>query len=237
MRMQGKRVFITGAASGIGAAALRLFTDEGAQVVGADITDADGLVKCDVTEPTSVQEAIARAVDALGGLDTVVNVAGIGGMQPLGTMPLEQWNHIMAVNATGPMLVTQAALPHLIDSSGTVVSVASISGLQGQPYMSAYCASKAALLHFMKSIAVELAPQHVRINCVCPGGIGTLPDAAQAQNMVPAGVDPMMFTRLNPVLPGVIEPGDIADALVYLASDSARSITGATLLVDRGTLW
>lgn len=236
-QLDGKRVSVTGAASGIGAATVELFQTLGAAVVGVDITEGAGLIRCDVTDPASVRAAIDHTVGALGGLDVVVNVAGIGGMAPLAEMTLDRWNAIMAVNVTGPMLVTQAALPHLVQSAGNVVSVASISGLQGQPYMSAYCASKAALLHFMKSMAVELAPQHIRVNCVCPGGVGPLPDPDAAAAMVPPGVDPMVFTRLNPVLSGVIEPTDIADALAYLASDSARSITGAALLVDRGTLW
>ena len=237
MRLHGKRAFIAGAASGICAATADLFAQEGARVVGVDITETEGLLKCDVSDPASVQQAVDAAIDQLGGLDVVANVAGVGGMVALRDMPVEHWEKVMGVNVTGPMLVTRAALRYLIESRGNIVSVASISGLQGQPYMSAYCASKAALLHFMKSIAVELAPQHVRVNCVCPGGVGALPEAANAAGMVPAGVDPMLFTRLNPVLPGVIEPTDIADALVYLASDAARSITGPTLLVDRGTLW
>ncbi|MGV0680631.1 MULTISPECIES: SDR family NAD(P)-dependent oxidoreductase [Mycobacteriaceae] len=237
MTLQGKRVFVTGAASGIGAATVELFRAQGAEVVGVDITEVEGLLACDVSDPESVQCAIDQAVAQLGGLDIVANVAGVGGMTPLAEMPLAHWEKVMGVNVTGPMLVTKAALPHLAASKGNVVSVASISGIQGQPYMSAYCASKAALLHFMKSIAVELAPQHVRVNCVCPGGVGQLPEVADAEQIVPAGVDPALFTRLNPVLPGVIEPADIADALAYLASDAARSITGAALLVDRGTLW
>ncbi|WP_395312022.1 SDR family NAD(P)-dependent oxidoreductase [Mycobacterium sp. AMU20-3851] len=237
MRLQGKRTFITGAASGIGAATKSLFEAEGAQVVGVDITAADDLLTCDVSDADSVRAAVNEAVARLGGLDVVVNVAGVGGMAAFGDMSLETWDGILGVNVTGPMLITQAALPHLRQSKGNVVSVASISGLQGQPYMSAYCASKAALLQLMKSLAVELAPDHIRVNSVCPGGVGQLPDMAGAERMVPPGVDPMVFTRLNPVLPGVIEPKDIADALAYLASDAARSITGATLTVDRGTLW
>lgn len=237
MRLAGKRAFITGAASGIGAATYELFAAEGAEVVGVDITDRDGLLYCDVTEQDSVNAAITETVGCLGGVDVVVNVAGIGGMIPLEAITLDRWESQFAVNVTGPMLVSRAALPHLRRAKGNIVSVASISGLQAQPYMSAYGASKAALLHFMKSMAIELASDGIRVNCVCPGGVGPMPTAEQATARVPSGVSLEMFTRMGSVLSGITEPVDIADAMVYLASDAARSITGAALLVDRGARW
>lgn len=230
-------MIVTGAASGIGASTLERFRDEGADAVGFDITPADGLISCDVTDPAWVDAAMAAAVDQLGGLDVAVNVAGTGGFSLIGDMDPDFWNQVLAVNLTGPMLITRAALPHLRESTGNIVTVASISGMQGQPYLSAYCASKGGLLLFMKSIAAELAAEGIRVNCVCPGGVGEMPSADAATDILPPGVDPMMFLRLNGVLPGVTEQADIADAIAYLASDSARSISGAALLVDRVTIW
>ncbi|MFF5966461.1 SDR family NAD(P)-dependent oxidoreductase [Streptomyces collinus] len=239
MRFRGKRVFVTGAASGIGATTFELFRREGAQVVGVDLTAADGLVHCDVTDPESVTHAMTETVDRLGGLDVCVNVAGTNALMPFADMPLDQWQNILAVNVTGPMLVTQAALPHLKQSRGNVVSVASVSGLQAQPYFSAYGTSKAGLLMLMKSIAVELAADHVRVNCVCPGGVGKLPTREDAGERldIPDGIDMSLLGRMRGVLPGVTEQDDIAQAIAYLASDSARSVTGAALVVDRATVW
>lgn len=239
-RFEDKRVLITGAASGIGAATLALFQREGAHAIGLDINVTGDLLRCDVAEPRSVDDAIRETIARLGGLDVCVNVAGVGGFAALDDLTLDDWQRIFAVNVTGPMLVTKAALPHLRASTGNVVSVASISGMQGQPYNSAYCASKAALLLFMKSIAVELASSGIRVNCVCPGGVGKMPgidNLDDAAAILPPGVDPMMFIRLNGVLPGITEQHDIAEAIAYLASDAARSVSGTALLVDRVTLW
>jgi NAD(P)-dependent dehydrogenase (short-subunit alcohol dehydrogenase family) len=140
------------------------------------------------------------------------------------------------VNFIGSVQVTQAAIPHLKESTGNIVTVASISGIQGQPYNSAYCASKAALLLFMKSIAVEMAAFGIRVNCVCPGGVDT-PLSHGATSSLPPDADFNHFNRMVGVMPGFMPPSDIADAIAYLASDAAASVTGAALVVDRGTLW
>src|SRR5687768_16448947 len=179
---------------------------------------------------------MAAAVDQLGGLDVCCNVAGINIFARIGDLTLELWNRTLAVNLTGSMLVTQAAVPHLRESKGNVVTVASISGIQGQPYNSAYCASKGGLLLFMKSIAVELAADGIRVNCVCPGGVDT-PLSHAATSSLPADANFDHFNRMMGVMPGFMPPSDIADALAYLASDAAASVTGSSLIVDRGTLW
>jgi meso-butanediol dehydrogenase/(S,S)-butanediol dehydrogenase/diacetyl reductase len=235
MRFDGKRVFITGTASGIGAATADLLTDEGAMVFGVDIAPGDGLMSCDVSDPDSVAAAVAAAAKHLGGIDICVNVAGINLFSKLSDLTLELFNRHLAVNLTGPMLVTQATLPHLKASRGNVVSVASISGLQGQPYNAAYCASKGGLILLMKSLAVELAADGIRVNCVCPGGVDT-PLSAGAAASLPPDADLNLFARMNGVFPGFMPPSDVAEAVAYLASDAAASVTGTTLVVDRGTL-
>jgi len=236
MRLQGKRVFVTGAASGIGAATASLFAAEGAEVYATDVTKAEGIEQCDVTDAASVEAAVELAADRLGGIDVCCNVAGINIFSKVDDLSLELWNRHLAVNLTGCMLVTQACLPHLRTSKGNVVTVASISGIQGQPYNSAYCASKGGLILFMRSLAVELASAGIRVNCVCPGGVDT-PLSAGATTSLPADADVSLFSRMIGLIPGMMPPVDIAEALLFLASDAASSITGSSLVVDRGTLW
>src|SRR5687767_1778609 len=238
MRFDGKRVFVTGAASGIGAATVELFEKEGAHVVGTDVADKDGIVACDVTDQAAVNRAMAEAVDRMGGLDVCVNVAGINIFSKFEDLSIDLVRRHLDVNFIGSVQVTQAALPHLRATKGNVVTVASISGIQGQPYNAAYCASKGALLLFMKSIAVELALEGIRVNCVCPGGVET-PLAMGATSSLPPDADFGLFARMTGVLEagGFMPPSDIADAIAYLASDAAKSVTGSALVVDRGTLW
>lgn len=236
MRFEGKRVFITGAASGIGAATAALLVREGALVEGVDVAAAAGVAHCDVTDPASVAAAMTAAVDRLGGLDVCLNVAGVNRFAKIDDLSIELLNLHLAVNLAGPMLVTQAAVPHLRRSRGNVVTVASISGLQGQPYNSAYCASKGGVLLLMRSLAVELASVGIRVNCVCPGGVAT-PMSAGATSTLPADVDFGHFARMQGTIPGQMPPSDIAEAIAYLASDAAASVTGTALVVDRGTLW
>ena len=236
MRFEGKRIFVTGAASGIGAATVELLRKEGGLVVATDVTKADGIVPCDVTDPASVDAAMAMAIDELGGLDVCVNVAGINIFSKFEDLSIDLVRKHLDVNFIGSVQVTQAALPHLKASKGNVVTVASISGIQGQPYNSAYCASKGALLLFMKSIAVELAADGIRVNCVCPGGVDT-PLSAGATASLPPDANFDHFARMMGVMPGFMPPSDIAEGIAYLASEAAASVTGTSLVIDRGTLW
>ena len=236
VRFADKRVVVAGAAGGLGAATVDLFEREGASVVGLDVVDGPGCITCDVTDEHSVHQGVEQAVTNLGGLDVCVNCAGINYFSTFDTLGLEAWNRHLAVNLTGPMLVTQAALPHLRLSRGNVVTVASISGIQGQPWNAAYCASKGGLLLLMKSLAVELAADGIRVNSVCPGGIDTDMSANAVAGLGP--VDFSLFSRMMGVLStDMMPPNHVAEAIAYLASDAAASVTGASLVVDRGTLW
>jgi len=236
MRFSGKRIFVTGAAAGIGEATAKLFRDEGAHVVGVDVADAEGVAFCDVTDPASVTAAMDAAIAELGGLDVLANVAGVNWFSKVDDITLELWNRHLAVNLTGPMLVTQAALPHLRASTGNIVTVGSISGLQGQPYNSSYCASKAGLIMFMKALAVELAADGIRVNLVCPGGVDTAMTTNALSN-IKGDIDFNHFPKMMGVLPGMMAPVKIAEALAHLTSDAASTTTGASLVVDNGTLW
>ncbi len=236
MRFTGKRIFVTGAAAGIGEATAQLFRQEGAQVVGVDVAEAEGVAYCDVTNPDSVNAAMDAAIAEIGGLDVLANVAGVNWFSKVEDITLELWNRHLAVNLTGPMLVTQAALPHLRASTGNIVTVGSISGLQGQPYNSSYCASKAGLIMFMKALAVELAADGIRVNLVCPGGVDTAMTTNALSN-IKGEIDFSHFPKMMGVLPGMMAPVKIAEALAHLASDAASTTTGASLVVDNGTLW
>ncbi len=227
---------MTGAASGIGAATVELLRGDGAIVYGVDVSDAPDVHFCDVTDGSTITAAMDAAVAEMGGLDILVNVAGVNWFSKVEDITLDLWQKHLDVNLTGPMLVTQAALPHLRTSKGNIVTVASISGIQGQPYNSSYCASKAGLLLFMKAIAVELAADGIRVNCVCPGGVDTAMSTNALSN-IKGEIDFGHFPKMMGVLPGMMPPVKIAEAIAFLASDAASTTTGASLVVDNGTLW
>jgi NAD(P)-dependent dehydrogenase (short-subunit alcohol dehydrogenase family) len=234
-RFDGRIALVTGAASGIGAATAALLREEGATVVGVDLAgDGGDVMRTDVTDPESVAEAVATTVERHGRLDVAVNCAGIFRFGRVEDLTMDEWQRHLAVNLTGPFLVSQAAVPHLVETKGTIVSVASIAGVKGQAYTSAYCASKGGLVLFTKSLALELAPRGVRVNCVCPGGVDT-PLIVGAFESMPTDADTRLMTRMDSVLPGLVAPGEVAEAIAYLSSDAARMVTGTTLLLDGGT--
>ena len=235
-RFAGKKALVTGAAGGVGRATVDLLREEGATVVGVDLRESDGVRACDVSDPASVTAAVAAAAEELGGIDVLVNVAGIDQFRKFEDLDVETWNRHLAVNLTGPMLMSHAALPHLKESKGNIVTIASIAGLRAQPYQAAYCSSKAGVVMLMKSLALELHADGVRANTICPGGVDTdLPMAAASEHGLDSGLDWALLTETAGGRYGFMPPKDIADAVAYLASDAAASVTGAVLSVDRGT--
>ncbi len=234
-RFEGKRALVTGAAGGIGRSTVELLVAEGAAVVGVDLTAGDDVLACDVSDPASVTGAVAATVERLGGLDVLVNVAGVDRFRRFEDLDLATWQLHLGVNLTGPMLMSHAALPHLRASRGNIVTIASIAGLRAQPYQAAYCASKAGVIALMKSLALELAADGIRVNTICPGGVQTdLPTQAAAEH-ADSTLDWDLLMETAGARWGFMPPRDIADAVAYLASDAAASVTGAVLSVDRGT--
>jgi meso-butanediol dehydrogenase/(S,S)-butanediol dehydrogenase/diacetyl reductase len=231
MRFVDKRVLVTGAASGVGAATAALFTEEGATVVGLDVQEAPGIQQCDLTDSATVR---ALVVDN-GPFDVVLNIAGIVRLDHIADLTLESWQRQLDVNLTAPFVVSQAALPGLIERKGNIVNVASVAGLRGQAYSAAYCASKAGLVMLTKSMALELYETGVRVNCVCPGGVDT-PLVHGVATTMPSDLDPKLMARLDNVIPRFAKPIEIAEAIAYLASRTARSITGSALVIDGGML-
>jgi NAD(P)-dependent dehydrogenase (short-subunit alcohol dehydrogenase family) len=186
---------------------------------------------CDVTDAAACAAAVAMAHDTTGRLDVLVNVAGVGGFAHTTDVTLDEWDRTLAVNLTGTFLMCQRALPHLLESRGSIVNVASVAGVRAVPYNAAYCASKAGVVMLTKSIAVEYGRRGVRANCVCPSSVDTpfLDGFVFNDDM-----DLSLFTRASSVLPGAMDPRVVADAIAYLASDTAAMITGSTLMLDGG---
>ena len=224
---------MTGAAGGLGRTVVELFRAEGARVVGTDVAPGDGIVVCDLADDAARDAFVAEALGELGGLDVLCNVAGIQQFAELGALTAAGLRRHFDVNALAPLLLAQAFSEALIASMGNVVSVASISAVMGQPYNAQYCASKAALLLGMRSLAVEFGTKGVRVNCVSPGGIDT-PMIQSAAAGLPEAVDWNLIAKSQSVMPGFMPPTEVAEQLLHLASDAASSVTGANLVVDRG---
>ena len=165
-RFEDKRALVTGAVGGIGRAVVDLLTEEGATVVGVDLREADGVQACDVSDAGSVATAVDAAAEHLGGIDVLVNVAGIDQFRRFEDLDLATWQRHLGVNLTGPMLMSQSALPYLRASRGNIVTIASVAGLRAQPYQAAYCASKGGVIMLMKSLALELWADGVRANTI-----------------------------------------------------------------------
>jgi NAD(P)-dependent dehydrogenase (short-subunit alcohol dehydrogenase family) len=235
-RFTGKRVVVTGAAGGLGRTVVELFRAEGATVIGTDVVAGDGIVACDLADDAARDAFVDSALTDLGGLDVLCNVAGIQQFAELGKLTAAGLRKHFDVNALAPIMLAQAFAPALVESGGNVVSVASISAVMGQPYNAQYCASKAALLLGMRSLAVELGKSGVRVNLVSPGGIDT-PMIQAAAHGLPADTDWDLIAKSQSVMPGFMPPEEVAEQLLHLASDAARSVTGANLVVDRGVVW
>ncbi|KEO86878.1 hypothetical protein EH30_04400 [Erythrobacter sp. JL475] len=250
-RLNGKVAVISGGASGIGAATARLFVDEGASVVVADLQppldpqlaelieinpDKIRFVACDVAIENQVIAAIDAAVESFGKLDTIVASAGVAGMGAAADISVDHWDHTFAVNARGVFLFTKYAVPHMIDAGGgSIINISSAFGIVAGPHFAAYAASKGAVRNFSKSTALDYIGQGIRSNSIHPGYIDTPIVQNIINNAADASAAQSMFNALQPGGRGGV-PEDIAWGCVYLASDEARFVTGAELVIDGGLL-
>jgi NAD(P)-dependent dehydrogenase (short-subunit alcohol dehydrogenase family) len=251
-KLDGKVAVITGGASGIGEATVRLFVDEGCRVVVADVLDergrrlVDGIgksavyVHADVSQETQVQAAVEHAVSHFGRLDCVFNNAGLGGVSgPIAEIPVDGFDRTIGILLRGVFLGMKHAAPIMKrQGTGSIVSTASVAGLQAGFGPHVYSAAKAAVIHLTRSVAMELGESGVRVNCICPGGIAT-PIFGKALGLDEAAADEAakkMETVLSTHQPiqraGL--PEDIAQAALWLASDDSRFVTGHALVVDGG---
>jgi NAD(P)-dependent dehydrogenase (short-subunit alcohol dehydrogenase family) len=251
-RLEGKVAVITGGASGIGEGTVRLFVDEGARVVIADVQDSRGETLADtlggravyqhtdVSEESQVKAAVQRAMDDYGRLDCMFNNAGFGGaVGPIEEILVDEYDRTMNVLLRGVFLGMKHAAPIMkAQGSGSIISTASVAGLQGGDGPHLYSTAKAGVIHLTKSVALELGESGVRVNCICPGGIATplIARAFQSPDLDEAAV----LERVKPFLaqfqpikrPGV--PEDIARAALFLASDDSTFVNGHALVVDGG---
>lgn len=239
-RLAGRRIVVTGAASGMGEAIARRFTAEGASLVLFDI-DAPRLeavasesgqhaVAVDVSDEESVSAGVDAAADLLSGLDGVVNAAGILVTGPFWETDLATFNRLFGINVGGPLLVCTKALPHLRQAgAATIVNISSMAGLRAVEGLAAYSATKGALVRLTEAIAMEAGPS-IRANCICPGVIRT----PMTETMFSDGLITAASLATLASLERAGSPSEVADAALFLTSDESSYVSRAALTVDGG---
>ena len=239
--LDGKVAVITGAGSGMARASARIFVREGAKVLAADVSgrqeetaaelgDAVVPFSCDVTQEQQVEAMFAAAVEAFGQVDAVLNVAGIGGAQPLADITLEEYDKVMDVDLKGVMLGTKHGIRTMVTTGGGVIlNWSSTGGLNASVLpVSVYSAAKAGVIMFTKAAAIEYADQGIRANAICPGFVETeMSGGPGAAARFPQVVQGQALKR-------GAHPDEIAEVAAFLASDRASFITGAAIPVDGG---
>ncbi|MBI2865805.1 MAG: glucose 1-dehydrogenase [Chloroflexi bacterium] len=244
-RLQGKVAIVTGGGSGIGRATCLLLAQEGASVVVADIAAEGGgetlksihhedgkaiFVKGDVTKAADVSKIVNAALQEYGRIDILVN--NVGGSRPGRTIvetAEDEWDSHLALNLKSTFLVAKHAIPRMVEAGGgSIVNVSSAAGVYGSPRNPAYCAAKGGVIALTKALAIDHAPQGIRVNCVAPSHVFT---ALMRRNRTPEDIERIASSNL---LKRVSDPAEIAQAILFLASEDASYITGQLLVVDGG---
>ena len=255
-RFDNRRIIVTGAGSGIGAATVSRLLDEGGTVMGFDVNeqglaataaaagDADNAKRLstavvDISSEEAVTRAVAETVAEFGGLDVLVNAAGIQRCAHTHEHTLADWNATLAINLTGTFLMTRQALPALLDSGrGVVVNFTSTAASFAHPYMAAYAASKGGVLSFTHSLAIEYAKQGLRAVNIQPGGVATALALGTLDKM-PADYDLGLWAKQTPLLHGrdnevLGDPSAVASVIAMVASDDGAFVTGTEIRIDGG---
>ncbi|HUJ41358.1 MAG TPA: SDR family oxidoreductase [Candidatus Acidoferrales bacterium] len=238
--LTGKRVLITGGASGIGAATAARFLEEGARVcvldrdaaarerIARELPGLAGAIAGDVGRLEDVQRAFGEAVKRMGGVDVLINNAGISIRHRFLDITAEEWDRVMAVNLTGVFYVAQAAARHMMErGSGVILQTASTNGMFGHPFYADYNATKAGVIELTKSMALELAPR-VRVNAIAPGYVLTPMQRAEYTDEMLEAVNQKLPLRRH------AKPEEIAGLFAYLASEDAEYLTGQVIVMDGG---
>jgi NAD(P)-dependent dehydrogenase (short-subunit alcohol dehydrogenase family) len=246
--LSGRRVIITGGASGMGEGLVRAFPALGAKVVSLDLNEdagaavaaeaGAGFITCDVTSKQSVDGAFRAAVAQLGGLDVLIHAAGIAPGAPAEDITLDSWNQIMSVNATGTFLTNQAAFTHLKDHGGRIIDFASAAGVKGYPNKAAYAASKGAVLAWVRSVAVAWGKYGITVNAMAPAIWTPMYDKTRA------AMTPEALTAHDEYQAAAIPIGgklgdvqkDFVPVMAFLSGDGAGFMTGQVFAVDGGSL-
>ena len=240
MNFNGKTILVTGAASGIGNACAKGFAAAGGKVILTDINATGGeaaaaqlpgavFMQMDVTNRDEANALAARIEAEIGGLDVLVNAAGWDIIEPFMKNTPEYWEKIMALNFMGPVQLTRAVLPMLIDAKdgGRIVNVASDAGRVGSFGETVYAGAKGGVIAFTKSLAREMTRNKVRVNCICPGPTDTPLFATQTEKMQMALTNAIPMRRLG-------QPSEVADGVLFFASDRSSFVTGQVLSVSGG---
>lgn len=251
-RFQDRRVIVTGGGSGIGrATVLRLLqeagtvhtvdVDEMGLVGTAELADAEGIGQrlttgvLDISDEAAVQVSVGATIDRLGGLDVLVNAAGILRASHTHECTLDMWNQVITVNLTGTFLMCRAAIPALLESEhAAIVNFSSTSATFGHPYMAAYSASKGGIDAMTHSLALEYGKRGIRVTAVAPGSIQS-GITETTPGMLPSDADWGLFTKMSPIVAeGFAPPDVVASVIAMLASDDGRFVTGTALRIDGG---
>lgn len=270
-RVEGKVVFITGAARGQGRSHAVRLAEEGAHIVASDICEEVGsthytlatsddlketaglvearggqILTCsaDVREPAQLEAVVAEALGRFGHIDVVCANAGIGSLGRAWELSDKQWHDMIDINLTGAWNTVRAVIPHMIEAGrgGSLIFTNSVAGFLGRPHMAHYAASKHGLVGLMRSLANELAPHYIRVNSIHPGNVDTdmVQNVTGRRLLLPDVADPSReefaeaAAKLSVIPVPWVESVDVSNAVLWLASDEARYVTGATLPVDAG---
>jgi meso-butanediol dehydrogenase/(S,S)-butanediol dehydrogenase/diacetyl reductase len=253
MNLKGKVALITGGGSGIGTAIAERFVADGARICitgrrkemlekVAKSLPSGSVVICqgDVSKEEDVKRMVETTVKFGGKLDVLVNNAGINHPAPIAKLDLELWEHVIAVNLTGPFLLTKEVIPHMMkEGGGSIINIASLGGLRCLPSMPAYCSSKAGLIMLTQQAALEYGSKNIRSNVICPGGVSTdmtVKDFGEFGRML--GIEHNKF--INQIAQEIpmrrfAAPSEIGGLCSYLASDDSSFMTGAVITLDGGT--
>jgi NAD(P)-dependent dehydrogenase (short-subunit alcohol dehydrogenase family) len=249
MHLEGKLAVVTGAATGIGQVTALMFAREGAQVIVADTNEDDArktvahiegengkarFIRTDVSSAEDMQALMEAAAEQMGGIDVIVNNAGAQRSGAITDFDESEWDLLMRVNPKSCFLGAKYGVPYLRErGGGAIVNVSSLAGLKGGPGMTAYSASKGAIIAFTRALAMELAPDNIRVNCVCPGWIDTPFNRPAIEFMGGREAQEEVVQQMVPLQRQGI-PEEVAPGILYLASDASSYMTGQTLIIDGG---